>query len=96
MRSWNNNWDKLSIYFQYHECIRRLIYTTNALEGFHRQIRKVTKTKGAFNSDMALLKVIYLNVCNISKIWTKPVKNWGLIVQQLSIIFGQRMKTDLN
>jgi transposase-like protein len=95
IRSWNNNWDKLSTYFQYDECIRKMIYTTNAVEGFHRQVRKVTKTKGAFTNDMALMKLIYLTVENISKKWTQPVQNWGLTVQQLSIKFGDRMKTDL-
>lgn len=59
IKSWNNNWDKLSTYFQYDEYVRKLIYTTNAVEGFHRQVRKVTKTKGAFPNDMALLKLIY-------------------------------------
>lgn len=95
IKSWNNNWDKLSTYFQYDEHVRRLIYTTNAVEGFHRQVRKVTKTKGAFPNDMALLKLIYLTVENISKKWTQPLHNWGLTVQQLSIKFGDRMKTDL-
>jgi len=95
IKSWNNNWDKLSTYFQYDEQVRRLIYTTNAVEGFHRQVRKVTKTKGAFPNDMALLKLIYLTVENISKKWTQPLQNWGLTVQQLSIKFGDRMKTDL-
>lgn len=95
LKSWNNNWDKLSTYFQYDEHVRRLIYTTNAVEGFHRQVRKVTKTKGAFPNDMALLKLIYLTVENISKKWTQPLQNWGLTVQQLSIRFGDRMKTDL-
>jgi len=95
IKSWNNNWDKLSTYFQYDEHVRRLIYTTNAVEGFHRQVRKVTKTKGAFPNDMALLKLIYLTVENISKKWTQPLQNWGLTVQQLSIKFGDRMKTDL-
>jgi transposase-like protein len=95
LKSWNNNWDKLSTYFQYDEHVRRLIYTTNAVEGFHRQVRKVTKTKGAFPNDMALLKLIYLTVENISKKWTQPLQNWGLTVQQLSIKFGDRMKTDL-
>jgi transposase-like protein len=95
IRSWNNNWDKLSTYFQYDEYVRRLIYTTNAVEGFHRQVRKVTKTKGAFPNDMALLKLIYLTVENISKKWTQPLQNWSLTVQQLSIKFGDRMKTDL-
>jgi len=95
LKSWNNNWDKLSTYFQYDEHVRKLIYTTNAVEGFHRQVRKVTKTKGAFPNDMALIKLIYLTVENISKKWTQPLQNWSLTVQQLSIKFGDRMKTDL-
>jgi putative transposase len=95
IRSWNNNWDRLSTYFQYDEQIRKLIYTTNAVEGFHRQVRKVTKTKGAFTNDMALMKLIYLVVENISKKWTRPLPEWGLSVQQLCIKFGDRMKTDL-
>lgn len=95
IKSWNTNWDKLSAYFQYDEQIRRLIYTTNPVEGFHRQVRKVTKTKGAFPSDMALLKLIYLATENISKKWTQPLQNWGLTAQQLKIKFGDRMKLDL-
>jgi transposase-like protein len=65
------------------------------VEGFHRQVRKVTKTKGAFPNDMALMKLIYLSVENISKKWTQPVQNWGLSVQQLCIKFWDRMKTKL-
>ena len=95
INSWNNNWDKLSTYFQYDEQIRRLIYTTNPVEGFHRQVRKVTKTKGAFPNDMALLKLIYLATENISAKWTQPLQNWGLTAQQLSIRFGKRMKIEL-
>jgi len=95
IKSWNTNWEKLSAYFQYDKHIRKLIYTTNAVEGFHRQIRKVTKTKGAFPNDMALLKLIYLATENISKKWTQPLQNWGLTVQQLCIKFGDRMKIDL-
>lgn len=90
--SWNNNWEKLSTYFKYTESIRRLIYTTNTIEGFHRQVRKVTKTKGSFTNDMALLKLIYLATRNISKKWTQPLQNWSLTVSQLSIIFGERLK----
>lgn len=90
--SWNNNWHKLSTYFKYSENIRKLIYTTNAIEGFHRQVRKVTKNKTAFTNDMALLKLIYLAQRNISKKWTQPLHNWGLTVSQLSIIFGERLK----
>ena len=77
IKSWNSNWDKLSTYFQYTASIRKLIYTTNAVEGFHRQVRKVTKTKGAFPNDMALLKLIYLASRNIEKKWTKPLPNWA-------------------
>ncbi|MFV0507537.1 MAG: transposase, partial [Bacteroidales bacterium] len=77
------------------EHIRRIIYTTNAVEGFHRQVRKVTKTKGAFSSDMSLLKLIYLTVENISKKWIKPIQNWGLVAQQLSIKFEGRFNLEL-
>lgn len=93
--SWRRNWDKLTTYFQYSEAIRKLIYTTNTIEGFHRQVRKVTKTKGAFTSDMALLKLIYLATQNIQKKWTQPLQNWSLTVSQLSIIFGERLKLAL-
>jgi len=92
---WKNNWHKLSTYFKYSEDIRKLIYTTNTIEGFHRQVRKVTKNKGAFTSDMALLKLIYLAQRNISKKWTQPLHNWSLTVSQLSIIFGHRLKLDI-
>ncbi|HYQ56642.1 MAG TPA: IS256 family transposase [Draconibacterium sp.] len=95
LKSWHDNWEELTTYFQYDEHIRKIIYTTNTVEGFHRQIRKVTKTKGAFTSDMALLKLIYLAVQNISKKWTQPVHNWGLTIQQFCIKFGDRMKLDL-
>ena len=90
--SWQNNWHKLSTFFKYTESIRKLIYTTNAIEGFHRQVRKVTKNKTAFTSDMALLKLIYLAQRNISKKWTQPLQNWSLAISQLSIIFGNSLK----
>ena len=67
LRSWNNNWHNLSGYFKYSQEIRKMIYTTNAVEGLHRQIRKVTKTKGSFTSQFALEKLIYLAIKNISK-----------------------------
>lgn len=95
IQSWNNNWEELSNYFQYDEPIRKLIYTTNPVEGFHRQVRKVTKTKGAFTSDMALMKLIYLATENISKKWTQPIHNWGLTVQQLCIRFEGRLQIGL-
>jgi len=91
LQSWQKNWEKLSAYFDYDEHIRRLIYTTNAVEGFHRQVRKVTKSKGVFPNDMALLKLIYLATINISKKWTMPLSNWAITAQQLRIKFGERM-----
>jgi len=91
IKSWRNNWHKLSTFFKYAADIRRIIYTTNTIEGFHRQIRKVTKTKGAFTNDMALLKLVYLASERIAEKWTKPLPNWGLTIQQLSIMFEGRM-----
>lgn len=95
IKSWRDNWDRLSTYFSYSEPIRRVIYTTNIIEGYHRQLRKVTKNKGAFPNNMALLKLVYLATKNISKKWTQPMPNWGLVAQQLSIRFGSRMELDL-
>lgn len=96
LESWRNNWTKLTTYFRYDAVIRKLIYTTNTIEGFHRQIRKVTKTKGAFPSDMALLKLMYLAHNNIKQKWTMPLANWGQTAQKLAIWFPGRMKLDLN
>jgi len=95
IQSWQRNWEHLSQYFKYTEAIRRLIYTTNAVEGFHRQVRKVTKTKGSFPNDMALLKLVYLATMNIQKKWTTPLHNWSLTIQQLYIRFEDRVKLDL-
>jgi putative transposase len=96
IESWERNWEELSTYFEYTEPIRRIIYTTNAVEGFHRQVRKITKTKGAFTSDMALLKLVYLSVKNIEKKWTNPIANWSLSIQQFYIKFGERIQLDIH
>jgi putative transposase len=95
VQSWYNSWDTLSTFFEYNDQIRKVIYTTNTVEGFHRQVRKVTKTKGAFTSDNALLKLVYLVVLNISEKWTMPLHNWSLTLSQLYIIFGERLKLHL-
>ena len=92
IKSWRDKWDRLTEYFQYTAAIRRLIYTTNTVEGYHRQIRKVTKNKGVFTSDTALEKLVYLAYRNIREKWTMPIANWGLISQQLAIKFGDRFK----
>lgn len=90
IKSWRDNWERLTEFFQYTKEIRRLIYTTNTVEGYHRQIRKVTKNKGVFPSDTALEKLVYLAYRNIREKWTMPLANWGLISQQLAIKFGNR------
>ena len=95
IKSWNNNWERLSTFFSYNADIRKLIYTTNTVEGFHRQVRKVTKTKGPFTSDIALIKLVYLVSQNVMKKWTQPLHNWALTVQQLAIRFGDRLKLKL-
>lgn len=94
--SWYNNWENLSTFFKFDAHIRRVIYTTNSVEGFHRQVRKVTKTKGAFTSDNALLKLVYLVVQNISEKWTMPLHNWNQTLSQLFIMFEDRIKIYLN
>ena len=91
IKSWRQSWHKLSTFYKYPEGIRRIIYTTNTIEGYHRQIRKVTKTKGAFPNDMALLKLVYLVSERIAEKWTIPLANWKATAQQLNIIFGERM-----
>lgn len=96
IQSWQNNWHRLSPYFDYPETIRRVMYTTNIIEGFHRQVRKVTKTKGAFTSDTALLKLIYLATQRMIEKWSKPIANWAQIASQLQIIFGDRARLDMN
>jgi transposase-like protein len=95
IKSWVNNWDSLSNYFKYPPAIKKIIYTTNPIESFHRQIRKVTKTKSVFSSDMALTKIWYLAMQNISKKWSMPMHNWGLTISQLAIIFEGRVELDL-
>jgi len=95
IESWEKNWDKLSTYFAYTGPIRKLIYTTNPIEGYHRQIRKVTKNKGAFPNEMALIKLVYLATKRIEKKWASPLIDWGLTVQQLAIRFEGRLKLDI-
>jgi len=91
INSWQRNWDRLSWYFKYPQPIRKIIYTTNTIEGFHRQIRKITKTKGAFATDMALMKLLYLASLDITKKWSKPLPNWALTISQLAIMFEDRI-----
>ena len=91
VNSWLTNWDELSNYFKYPEGIRKRIYTTNPIESFHSQLRKVTKTKRVFPSDMALMKLLYLVQENVAKKWNTPVLEWNLTYSQLMIIFEDRL-----
>lgn len=95
VKSWWVNWNELSTMFKYPPEIRKLIYTTNAIENFNRQLRKVTKTKSAFVSDDALMKILYLTTMNIVDKWTMPIKEWGSILDNLMIFFGDRVKITL-
>lgn len=90
-KSWNENRPELSTYFKYPEPVRRLIYTTNAIEGFNRHLRKVTKSKSVFPTDDSLLKMLYLAMIDITKKWTGRRQDWGQIVSQLEIYFEERL-----
>ena len=90
VRSWQNNWDDLSTFFEFPKEIRRLIYTTNTVEGYHRQLRKVTKNKGSFPTEQAVRKLLYLATMDITKKWTAPIRDWPLILNQLAIRFEDR------
>ena len=91
VKSWRNNWNEVSPMFRYSPEIRKLIYTTNAIENFNRQLRKVTKTKSSFVSDDALMKMLYLATMRIIEKWTLSFPNWGLILGELMVYFGDRV-----
>ena len=91
-KSWKENWANLSTYFKYPEAVRRIIYTTNTIEGFNRQLRKVTKAKTVFPSDESLLKMLYLAMIDITKKWTGHRQDWGQIHSQLEIFFEERLE----
>lgn len=93
--SWSRNWEELSAYFKYDRHIRKLVYTTNAVEGLHRMIRKYTKSKGSFTSENALLKLVFCAYKKALKKWTQPIQNWALIVSQLEIHFPKRLSLKL-
>ena len=89
--SWQDNWPNLSTYFKFPQEVRRLIYTTNAIEGFNRQLRKVTKAKSVFPTDDSLLKMLYLAMMDITKKWTGRRQDWSVIHAQLAVFFSDRM-----
>ncbi|MDU0329866.1 IS256 family transposase [Paenibacillus sp. 3LSP] len=95
IRSWRTNWDELATFFKYPPEIRKLIYTTNMIESYHRQLRKVTKGKSIFPTDEALLKMLYLVTMDVTRKWTGRVQNWGQMLLQLSVFFPERIDQHL-
>lgn len=89
--NWEANWDVVSPFFQFTDSIRRIMYTTNIIEGLNRQFRKVTKTKSVFTNDTALEKMLYLASMNIMKKWTQRYRNWDMVLSQLNILYGERL-----
>jgi len=92
LKSWDDNWAELSTFFKYPDEVRRLIYTTNPVEGFHRMLRKYTKTRTMFPTDDAILKSVYMSIQEISKKWTVTVRDWVAIWGQFTIFFEDRLK----
>ena len=93
--SWYNNWNNLSTFFDFSPRIRRMIYTTNALEGFNRQVRKYTKSRTIFPTDESLNKCVYLATMEIMEKWTQPVPNWGATLAELTLFFTEELKDEL-
>lgn len=94
-KKWRKDWTELTAFFGYNAAVRRLIYTTNAVEGLHRMMRKVTKTKAAFTNEKALLKILYLNLIRNPKSWKRKVFNWAAISRSLLREFGERFSKHL-
>jgi len=90
-QSWRNKWENLTLYFDFPEEIRRVIYTTNIIESVHRQFRMLTKTKGAFPNDESLLKLLFMGIKNAEQKWTMPIRNWSLTLSQLAVYFKGRL-----
>jgi transposase-like protein len=90
IRSWENNWEELSTFFDFPSEIRRMIYTTNTIEGYNRQLRKVIKNKASFPTVQSVRKLLYLANIHITKKWTMPMFSWAVILNQLAIRFGDR------
>ena len=90
--SWRNNWNDLTVFFQFPLEIRKIIYTTNLIENLNGKIRKYTKSKLSFPSDDAVKKTVYLSLMEIEKKWTMPISNWGLIMNQFMLMFENRIQ----
>ena len=92
-QSWRRNWENITPFFAYSPEIRKVIYTTNAIESLNMSLRKVTKNRGSFPNDESMLKLLYLALNNIAKKWTLPIRDWKAALNRFSIVFGDRMPT---
>lgn len=90
-KSWENNWNNLNEFFAYPPDIRKIIYTTNAVESLNFRLRNITKNRAAFPNDDAILKIIYLALTNAFKKWTMPIHEWGTALNQFAVYFGDRV-----
>ena len=91
MRSWKQNWDAISPIFKFSETVRKVIYTTNAIESLNATYRKLNRQRSVFPSDTALLKTLYLSTFEATKKWTMPIRNWGQVYGELSIMYEGRL-----
>lgn len=96
IKSWRRNWSEIATFFRYPKEIRKIIYTTNIIEGYHRQLRKVSKSKSVFPNDEALMKTLYLATIDFTQKWTMRIPNWGMILAQFSIYFEDRLAGHLS
>ena len=94
VNSWKNNWTYVSTFFKFPEQIRKIIYTTNAVEGLHRQLRKVTKNRSVFPNDEALTKILFLAIQDVMKKWSMPLANWALTISQLAVMYDGRFNLE--
>lgn len=90
-QSWRRNWARLTPFFDYPADIRKVIYTTNAIESVNMSLRKITKTRGSFPTDEAVFKLFYLALNNISQKWTMPIRDWKAALNRFTIQFDERM-----
>ena len=91
MRSWKQNWDALSPIFKFSAVVRKVIYTTNAIESLNATYRKLNRQRSVFPSDTALLKALYLSTFEATKKWSMPIRNWGQVYGELSIMYEGRL-----
>ncbi len=92
IKSWRDNWDELTVFFDFPLEIRKIIYTTNLIENLNGKIRKYTKNKMSFPTDDAVLKSVFLALREATKKWTMPIHNWGIVLNQFILIFEERLR----